>query len=53
VAPSEGLLELQLLWGGVALCWAGVPAGVSTSMGEASVGGRAATAVAYELGAKV
>jgi len=53
VAPGECLLELWLLQGGVALCWVGVPASVSTSIGEASVGGGAATAAAYEPGAEV
>ncbi len=53
VATREGLLELRLLQGGVALCWAGVPASVSTSIGEASGGRGAATTAAYELGAEV
>jgi len=53
VTPGGCLLELQLLQGGVALCWAGVPASLSTSIGEASVGGIAATTEAYELGAEV
>jgi len=53
VAIREGLLELQLLRGGVALRWAGVPAGGSISIGEASGGGGAATTVAYKLGAEV
>ena len=43
MAPGDCLFELQLLWGGVALRWAGVPTGLSTSIGEASVGGIAAT----------
>jgi len=53
VATCRCFLELQLLRGGVALCWAGVPAGVSSSIGEASEGGGAAATVAYELGAEV
>jgi len=53
VTPGGCLLELQLLWGGVALHWAGVPAGLSTSIGEASVGGIAAATKAYKLGAEV
>jgi len=53
VVPRECLLELWLLWGGVALRWAGVPAGVSLSIGEAPEGGGAATTVAYDLGAEV
>ncbi len=36
-APEICFLELRLLRGGVALRWAGVPAGLSTSIGEASV----------------
>ncbi len=53
MAPGEVLAELWLLWGGVALCWAGVPAGFSTSMGEASVGGMVDAAAAYKWGAAV
>ena len=37
----------------MALCWAGVPAGLSTSMGEASVGGIVDAATAYKWGAAV
>jgi len=48
--PGECRLELQLLRGGVALHWAGVPAGLSTAIGEASVGRLVAAAAAYELG---
>jgi len=48
VAPGEVLVELQLLWGEVALCWAGVPASLSTSMGEASEGGIVDAAAAYK-----
>jgi len=39
MAPGDCFFELQLLQGGVALCWAGVPAGLSRSMGEALVVG--------------
>jgi len=53
MAPGDCLFELQLLWGGVALRWAGVPARLSTSIGEASVGGIVAATKAYELGAEV
>jgi len=48
--PGDCFLELQLLRGGVALCWAGVPAGLSTAMGEASVERLVAAAAAYKLG---
>jgi len=48
--PGECRLELQLLRGGVALRWAGVPAGLSNAIGEASVGRLVAAAAAYELG---
>jgi len=53
VVPRECLLELRLLQGGVALRWAGVPAGVSSSIGEAPEGGGAATTAAYDPGAEV
>jgi len=53
VAPRECLLELRLLQGGVVLHWAGVPASVSMSIGEATGGGGAATTAAYEPGAEV
>jgi len=53
VATCRCLLELRLLRGGVALRWAGVPAGVSSSIGEASEGGGAAATAAYEPGAEV
>jgi len=50
-APGEVLVKLWLLQGGVALHWAGVPAGLSTSMGEASVGGMVDAATEYKQGA--
>jgi len=53
ITPGGCLLELRLLQGGVALCWAGVLASLSTSIGEVSVGGIVATAEAYKLGAGV
>jgi len=53
VATCRCFLELWLLRGGVALRWAGVPAGVSSSIGEASEGGGAAATAAYEPGAEV
>ncbi len=53
MAPGEVLVELWLLQGGVVHCWAGVPAGFSTSMGEASVGGIVDPAAVYEQGAAV
>jgi len=53
MAPGGCLLELQLLWGGVALRWAGVPAGLSTSIGEVLVDGIAVATKAYEPGAGV
>jgi len=37
MAPGDCLFELRLLWGGVVLHWAGVPAGLSKSMGETLV----------------
>jgi len=51
VAAGEVLVELWLLWGGVALHWAGEPAGLSTSMGVAAVGGLVDAAAAYKRGA--
>jgi len=51
VSVGRTLAKLQLLQGGVALHWAGKPAGLSTSMGEASVVGLADAAAAYEQGA--
>jgi len=53
VAPGDCFFELQLLWGGVALHWADVPVGLSTSMGEASVGGIVDAAAAYKWGEAV
>jgi len=50
MAAGEVLVKLWLLWGGVALHWVGKPAGLSTSMGEASVGGLADAAAAYKWG---
>jgi len=44
---------LRLPRGGVVQRWVGVLTGWSTSIGEASVGGAAVTAAAYELGAEV
>jgi len=35
--PGNCFFELRLLQGGVALRWAGVPASLSTSIGEASI----------------
>jgi len=37
MAPGDCLFELRLLRGGVVLHWAGVPAGLSKSMGETPV----------------
>jgi len=53
VAAREILVKLWLLQGGAALCWAGVPAGMSTSMGEVSAGGIVDAAAAYKWGAAV
>ncbi len=47
-APEICFLELRLLRGGVALRWAGVPAGLSTSIGAASVAKVMDAAAAYE-----
>jgi len=51
MAAGEVLVKLWLLQGGVTLHWAGEPAGLSTSMGEASVGGLVDAAAAYKWGA--
>jgi len=48
MATEDCFLELWLLRGGVALCWVEVPASVSTSMGDALVGGVVDAATAYE-----
>ncbi len=53
MAAREVLVKLWLLQGGVALHWAGVPTGVSTSMGEVSAGGIVDAAAAYKWGAAV
>ena len=46
MAVGGDLVELWLLQGGVVLCWAGEPAGLSSSMGEVAAGGLAAAAAA-------
>jgi len=53
VATGDCFLELRLLRGGVALHWVEVPAGMSTSMGDALVGGVVDAAAAYEREAVV
>jgi len=53
MAPGDCFFELQLLWGGEVLRWAGVPAGLSTSIGEALVVRIMDAAMAYEWGAVV
>jgi len=53
MAPGDCFFELWLLQGGVALRWAGVPASLSTSMGEASVVREVDAAMAYKWGAVV
>ncbi len=47
-APGICFLELRLLRGGVALHWAGVPASLSTSIGETSVVKVVDAAAAYD-----
>jgi len=47
------LVKLWLLQGGVALSWAGEPAGLSMSMGDVSARGWVDAAAAYEQGAAV
>ena len=47
-APGICFLELRLLRGGVVLCWVGVPASLSTSIGETSVVEVVDAAAAYD-----
>jgi len=53
MAAGEVLVKLWLLWGGVALCWAGEPTGLSTFIGDVSAHGWVDAAAAYEWGAVV
>jgi len=51
MALGNCFFELWLLWGGVVLCWEGVPASLSTSMGEASIVRVVDAAMVYKQGA--